>query len=141
MAVHWSTMDSMHDTIKTLKKGLGVLAFYATPPYTVHLHRIRGVRFNDSSTVFIGTNVTIDRSYPDLVTIGDNVTISTGASIVAHSSPPISMQETYLSATQEEIEIGNNVYLGSDAIVLPGVTVADWSVVGAGAVVTKDVPE
>lgn len=38
------------------------------------------------------------------------------------------------------ITIGNNVWLGSGALVCPGVTIADDTVVGAGAVVTKDLP-
>lgn len=38
------------------------------------------------------------------------------------------------------ITIGNYVWIGANATVLAGVTVEDWAVVGAGAVVTKDVP-
>lgn len=38
------------------------------------------------------------------------------------------------------VTIGNDVWIGGRAIVLPGVTVGDGSVVGAGSVVTKDVP-
>lgn len=39
------------------------------------------------------------------------------------------------------IRIGNNVWLGANVTVLPGVTIGDNAVVAAGAVVTKDVPE
>lgn len=35
----------------------------------------------------------------------------------------------------------NHVWIGSNATILPGVTIGDWAVVAAGAVVTKDVPE
>ena len=38
------------------------------------------------------------------------------------------------------IRIGENVWIGSNATILPGVTLGDWAVVAAGAVVTKDVP-
>lgn len=38
------------------------------------------------------------------------------------------------------ITIGNHVWVGSNATVLPGVNIGDWAVVAAGAVVTKDVP-
>lgn len=38
------------------------------------------------------------------------------------------------------ITIGNLVWIGSNVTILPGVTLGDWSVVAAGAVVTKDVP-
>ena len=38
------------------------------------------------------------------------------------------------------IKIGSHVWIGSNSTVLPGVTIGDWAVVAAGAVVTKDVP-
>lgn len=38
------------------------------------------------------------------------------------------------------ITIGNHAWIGSNATILPGVTLGDWSVVATGAVVTKDVP-
>ena len=38
------------------------------------------------------------------------------------------------------IKIGDHVWIGSNATVLPGVTIGDWSVVAAGAVVRQDVP-
>ena len=39
------------------------------------------------------------------------------------------------------IHIGKRVWIGSGAIVLPGVTIGDNSVIGAGSVVTKDIPD
>ena len=38
------------------------------------------------------------------------------------------------------IIVGDNVWIGTRAIILPGVTIGDGAVIGAGAVVTKDVP-
>ncbi len=38
------------------------------------------------------------------------------------------------------VKIGNHVWIGSNAAVLSGVSIGDWAVVAAGAVVTKDVP-
>ncbi|NRW82134.1 acetyltransferase-like isoleucine patch superfamily enzyme [Clostridium beijerinckii] len=39
------------------------------------------------------------------------------------------------------VRIGNNVWIGSNAVILPGVTIGDNSVIGAGSVVTHDIPE
>ena len=39
------------------------------------------------------------------------------------------------------VKIGTGVWIGGGAIILPGVTIGDWATVGAGSVVTKDVPE
>lgn len=38
------------------------------------------------------------------------------------------------------IHIGNHVWIGSNSVIVAGVTIGDWAVVGAGSVVTKDVP-
>ena len=40
-----------------------------------------------------------------------------------------------------EIRIGNDVWLGANVTILPGVTIGDNVIVGAGAVVTKDIPD
>ena len=39
------------------------------------------------------------------------------------------------------ISIGSDVWVGGDAIILPGVVIGSWSVIGAGSVVTRDVPD
>ena len=39
------------------------------------------------------------------------------------------------------IKIGNNVWIGGNACIMPGVKIGDNSVIGAGSVVTKDIPE
>jgi galactoside O-acetyltransferase len=39
------------------------------------------------------------------------------------------------------VRIGNNVWIGANSVVLPGVTIGSGSIIGTGSVVTKDVPE
>ncbi|WP_042147819.1 sugar O-acetyltransferase [Paucisalibacillus sp. EB02] len=65
--------------------------------------------------------------------IGMNVTIAT----LNHGLP----LETRNTTSPSPVVIGENVWIGSNATILPGVTIGDNSVVAAGAVVTKDVPE
>ncbi|MGK7379167.1 sugar O-acetyltransferase [Planococcus sp. 1R117A] len=64
--------------------------------------------------------------------IGMNVTIAT----LNHGLPLETRNTTYSSP----VIIGENAWIGSSAMILPGVTIGDNSVVAAGAVVTKDVP-
>ncbi|MDQ5968938.1 MAG: hypothetical protein QG579_95 [Patescibacteria group bacterium] len=43
-------------------------------------------------------------------------------------------------STNKKVVIGNDVYIGARVIILPGVTIGDGAVIGAGAIVTKDIP-
>jgi acetyltransferase-like isoleucine patch superfamily enzyme len=93
----------------------------------VKLHRLRGVTIGDGT--WIGSEVLIESAYPSFVTIGRNVTIAMRTTIIAH------FQE------QTGVTIGNNVYIGACAVILPGVTIGDGAVITAGSVVTTSVPE
>ncbi|MGE7612975.1 sugar O-acetyltransferase [Paenibacillus sp. NPDC101420] len=81
-----------------------------------------GCSFQDRGGINIG----------DGTMIGMNVTIAT----LNHGLPLETRNVTYPSP----VIIGDNVWIGSNATILPGVTIGDNSVVAAGAVVTKDVP-
>ena len=123
------------------KKVLGVLSIYAPPPFNVWISRWRGVRILDTKTTWIGVRTLIDNEFPELITIGPNVTIAFDVKIIAHFEPPRTMQERFLGRSQAPVEIKPNVFIGAGAIILPGVTVHEWAVVAAGSVVTRDVPE
>lgn len=78
-------------------------------------------------------------SEPWLITIGENVYITSGCRFINHDGGVLILRqrEKTLEITKP-INIGNNVYLGTNTIVLPGVTVGDNVVVGAGSIITKD---
>ena len=79
----------------------------------------------------------IDPSHCFLITIGDDVTMSVNVTILAHDAST----QKYLGYTRiGQVKIGNHVFIGANATILPGVTVGDNAVIGAGSVVTKDVP-
>src|ERR1700757_1104479 len=107
--------------MRILKIALGVLALYAPPPLNRTLARIRGVRLIDPKTTWIGVRTLIDNAFPELVTIGANVTISFDVSIFAHIDPPATIRERYLPCAQAPVEIKSNVFIGARAIILPGV--------------------
>lgn len=81
---------------------------------------------------------------PFLVHLHNNVAISAGVRLVTHSALNTVFNheektDVYL-CRYGKIEIGNNVYIGADAIINYGVTIGDNCIVAAGAIVTKDVP-
>ena len=74
------------------------------------------------------------------ITIGDDVQIGPNVQLLTPTHPvePGPRREKWEAA--QPITIGDNVWLGGGAIVLPGVTIGANTVVGAGAVVTRDLP-
>lgn len=79
----------------------------------------------------------IDPSHCFLITIGDDVTMSVHVTILAHDAST----KKYLGYTKiGQVRIGNNVFIGANVTILPGVTIGDNAVIGAGSVVTKDIP-
>lgn len=94
----------------------------------------------------IGNNVGISGasiSCLTKITIGNNVLIGSGALITdndAHGLHPKDRNDP-TKITSEEIVIGNDVFIGARSIILKGVKIGSGSVVGAGAVVSKDVPD
>ena len=71
----------------------------------------------------------------DWTQFGPNVTIVTAA----HPILPELREDGYLQFNKD-VHIGRRVWLGAGVIVLPGVTIGDDSVIGAGSVVTRDIP-
>lgn len=74
------------------------------------------------------------------ITIGDNCMIGPGTHIYAIGHPLDPAERNKSVGTPKAVTIGNNVWIGGHCTILPGVTVGDNAVVGAGSVVTKDVP-
>lgn len=80
--------------------------------------------------------------------IGDNVCFGPNVSLMATSHPLIAQErmglddegKTTMAEYAEEIHIGNNVWIACNAVVIGGVTIGDDVVIGAGSVVTKDIP-
>ncbi len=81
----------------------------------------------------IGLMVMMDTMFPEKIHIGENSIIGYNSTILAHEY----MIDEYRLG---EVYIGSNVMIGAKVIILPGVTIGDNAVVGAGSVVTRDIP-
>jgi acetyltransferase-like isoleucine patch superfamily enzyme len=76
--------------------------------------------------------VMVDVFFPEKISIGSNSIIGYNTTILAHE---YLVHEYRLG----EVHIGSNVMIGANSIILPGVTIGDHAVIGAGTVVHKDV--
>jgi acetyltransferase-like isoleucine patch superfamily enzyme len=135
--------ERSHNSAAGLWKGfLGHWAYYTHWPHTLAalLHKIRGVKISHVYRVRIAGNVLIDTLYPELVEIEDDVFITRGATIVAHFTPTPFMRKYIPEVEFGKVVIKRGAYVGVNAIVLPGVTIGEGAIIGAGSVVTKDVP-
>jgi len=81
-------------------------------------------------------------SEPWIITLGDNVYITDGVKFITHDGGTLLFRDRVpdLEITKP-IVLGDNVYIGNNAMLMPGVTVGSNVVIGAGAVVTKDIPD
>ncbi len=110
--------------------------FSPSSPLRVAFHRARGVRIGNN--VEIGYFVIIDNLYPESVTIEDDATISARSTLLAHDEA-----RAYAQGAREvhsSVRVGKGAFVGVHCVILPGVTIGDRAIVGAGSVVTKDVP-
>lgn len=74
------------------------------------------------------------------ITIGDDVQIGPNVQLLTPTHPVAAAPRRAKWEAAKPITIGPNVWLGGGVIVLPGISIGENSVVGAGAVVTRDLP-
>ncbi len=107
---------------------------YIEPPlhanWAKHTHLGKNVYANFNLTLVDDTHIYIG----DHVMIGPNVTLATAG----HPVDPEYRRK--VAQFNIPIHIGNNVWIGANSVVLPSITIGENSVIGAGSVVTKDIP-
>ena len=111
------------------------------------LYRIRGEYTTEkliSMGMKVGKNfgrlngVILDPSHCWLIEIGDNVTLAPRVHILCHDAST----KTFLNYTKiGRVTIGDNVFIGAESVVLPGVTIGSNVIVGANSTVTHYVPD
>lgn len=97
-------------------------------------YRINGYRIHPS--VIFERHLHLDRLYPQGIHIDANCLIASGATILSHDHCKRVNNQPLLFDTY----IGKNCFIAVNSTILPGITIGDEVIVGAGSVVTKDVP-
>lgn len=86
---------------------------------------------------WVGDDCSFDTSFCWLIEIGNNVTFSNRVQIVTHDS---SLFEFIHRTKIGKVIIEDNVFVGSQTMIMPGVRIGEGAVIAAGSLVTRDVP-
>lgn len=120
--------------IKRLILSKAYNSFLLTSSFRIKLLRLVGIHIGKNC--FIGQFVLFDDLYPKNIYIGDNTRVTAGTKILTHFYN--SEKNTFEIG---EVHIGNNVFIGMNTLITKPVTIGDYTVVGGGSVITKDLPE
>ena len=111
------------------------------------LYRLRGEYTTErliSMGMKVGKNfgrlhgVILDPSHCWLIEIGDNVTMAPRVHVLCHDAST----KGFLDYTKiGRVTIGNDVFIGAESVILPGVTIGNRVIIGANSTVTHDVPD
>ncbi|MCA0153742.1 acyltransferase [Winogradskyella vincentii] len=115
------------------------MKFFIPPSLRTRILKSCGITFKNRKSVFIGTDVLFDNLKGTNTFIGENVTITTGTKIINHF--PILSSNGVTEYSTGDITIGDNVFIGMNSLIIKPVNIGNGAVIGAGSVVTKDIPE
>jgi acetyltransferase-like isoleucine patch superfamily enzyme len=116
---------------------------YSSPlsSWSIKSQRLRGVKIGENC--HISPYVLIDLLHPELVTIENNVTIASNSMIFAHVNPSANefLKKHGYPRTMKSVRIKKGAVISVGCIIIAGITIGENSIVGAGSVVTQDVPD
>lgn len=126
---------NVKEMINKIKLRMGMIS-------AVDAAREIGVKIGENSRI-LGNPYRMFGSEPYLVSIGDHVEITSGCQFITHDGGAWIIRNDEGCGDVDvfgRIKIGNNVFIGLNSIIMPGVTIGDNSCIAAGAVVASDVP-
>ena len=105
---------------------------------------IRRMGCHVGKNTFFGDYVRMDTSYADMIYIDDYAHVTSGCRLLCHQRDLTGYCQgdnaASLGYRTGEIHIGKGVMVGMETLIMPGVTIGDGAIIGAGSIVTKDIP-
>ena len=106
--------------------------------------RKKGAKIGNNCEIYSTTNF---GSEPFLISIGNHVRINMNVQLITHDGGVWVLREYLNDLNSEKIDlfgkitIGNNVHIGTNAIIMPNVHIGDNCIIGCGAIVTSNIPD
>ena len=127
---------------------MGKLIQYLNYFYRLLYSKIKPIEYAKSIGVKLGNNVNFYgikpgtfSTEPWLISIGNNVYITNGCQFITHDGGTLILRgEVPDLELTAPISIGDNVYIGLNVTIMPGVTIGNRCIIGTGSIVTKDIP-
>lgn len=119
------------------KKSFRLRLFLSTTIRFLRILFLKIKKYDVSYSTIVEGSVVLDKLFPEGIHIGENTLVAGGVKILSHDHcKRVGNNQPFLTHTY----IGKNCFIAVNAIILPGVKIGDEVIVGAGAVVTKDIP-
>lgn len=130
--------------LKHLEKKLDWAIYEPILPRKMRAKILRKMGCHVGEDVFIGDYVRVDTSHADMITIEDRVSIASGCRLLCHqrdfSDYCVGDDYMKLGYIVKPIVLKKGCLVGMESFVMPGVTIGEGAIVGAGSLVTKDIP-
>lgn len=159
----WKKFDKKEHVLEVIRYGFsfsGFKALFERYAWYVHDHiapkaqmkKSRNIRIHPTASLRCGHNIQLGEnshinqycciwaSNKAKITLGDNLLMGPGAKIFSsnHGNDRNSLMNEQ-PWTEEDVTVGNDVWIGANTVILPGVKIGDGVIVAAGAVVTRNV--
>lgn len=117
------------------------LKFVKSPVKRAHLiKKMSSITIGDKCEIY--NNVSFG-SEPYLIEIGNNVRVTSGVKFITHDGGVWVLRNNGMAKNADifrRIKLGDNIHIGMNAVIMPGVTIGSNVIVAVGAIVTKDIP-
>ncbi|MBR4705523.1 MAG: acyltransferase [Paludibacteraceae bacterium] len=110
----------------------------------VRVWAMRKLGFEIGQDVYIGPGLTMTIGYSDTnikLNLGDRVSFGPNVTLILATHPNNSKLRSCIKYPARQITIGDDTWLGANVVIMPNITIGKCCIIGAGAVVTHDVPD
>lgn len=134
----------MTSSLLRLKRKILFAVFLKIPLHKIRIWTLKQIGLKIGEQVYVGEGITVlvQLRAPEMnVEIGDRVSFGPNVTIVASSHPNGSRLKRITGYNRGPVTIGDDSWIGAGVIILPGITIGKGCIVGAGSVVTRNVPD